>query len=103
MYSIGRAALLGRPDGVNVPALKFHRRTGRKVSSLLLRGSNLRWSSCVSSVRRARRLFGKLIADNREFPRRLDAKLYSPPTNAEDFDEYAAFYPEAFVNFPIED
>ena len=48
-------------------------------------------------------MLDKLLADNREFPRRLDAELYSPPTDAEDFDEYAAFNPEALVYFPIED
>ena len=68
-----------------------------------LRWSGLRWSNYFSSVRRARRLLGQLLADDAEFPRRLNAELYSPPTNAQDLDEYAAFYPKALVNFPIED
>ena len=48
-------------------------------------------------------MLDKLFTDNREFSRRLDTELDAPPTNAEDFDEYPAFYPEAFMNFPIED
>lgn len=92
--------LVTDPAGVGVPALvaPTHRPEGSLGFLVLL--ARRQTAVCWRLARGAR---AELLTQDLEVLGRLDAQLYSPSSDIEDFDEDPAFNPEPFLDLPIKD